>query len=207
MELGKRVASTSMQRLNRNMSTVATPAKLLREPDALPFSELDKLVPRILALRVRKHPAVLLRTESKLIKLISAGSPARLVREYDRLIARREQQRLSVVEQNELERLVAEFDAYHLQHVAWLYGTRRASPDERGGIGALTWIEKDGEWPVAVRRCAGQWPDSRMGGASIAGPGGLCGQFVLPRTHPAESRERADAAGESRVCVSRLQCL
>ena len=102
------------------MSTVATPAKLLRDLNALPFAELDKLVPRILALRVRKHPAVLSRTESKLIKLISAGPPARLVREYDGLIARRERQRLSAVEQNELERLVAEFDAYHLQYVAWL---------------------------------------------------------------------------------------
>ena len=102
------------------MSTVAMPAKLLRELEALPFAELDKLVPRILALRVSKHPGVLSRAESKLVKMLSAGPPARLVREYDRLIARRERQRLSVADQKKLERLVAEFDAYHLQHVAWL---------------------------------------------------------------------------------------
>ena len=42
------------------------------------------------------------------------------MREYDRLVARRERQRLSAPEQKKLDRLVAEFDAYHLQHVAWL---------------------------------------------------------------------------------------
>ena len=96
------------------------PAKLLRELESLPFAELDKLVPRILVLRARKHPAALSRPESQLVKKLSAGPPVRLVREYDRLIARRDRLGLSSSEKRQLERLVAEFDAYHLQHVAWL---------------------------------------------------------------------------------------
>ena len=102
------------------MSTVAMPAKLLRELEALPFAELEKLVPRILMLRARKHPGVLSQPESQLVKKLSAGSPARLVREYDRLMAVRDRKGLSAAEQKKLERLIAEFDAYHLQHVAWL---------------------------------------------------------------------------------------
>ena len=50
------------------MSTVAMPAKLLRELEALPFAELDKLVPRILVLRARKRPGVLSQPESQLVK-------------------------------------------------------------------------------------------------------------------------------------------
>ena len=102
------------------MSTVATPAKLLRQLAALPYAELDKLVPRILTLRVRKHPAVLTRAESRLLKKISAGPLARLVREYDRLIAKRERQGLVAAERKQLEGLVAEFDAFHLHYVGWL---------------------------------------------------------------------------------------
>ena len=98
------------------------PAKLLRELEALPFAELDKLVPRILMLRARKHPGVLSHPESHLVKKLSAGPPARLAREYDRLIAARDRKGLSAVEQKKLERLVAQFDVYHLQHVAWLTG-------------------------------------------------------------------------------------
>ena len=42
------------------------------------------------------------------------------MREYDRLMAVRDRKGLSAAEQRKLERLIAEFDAYHLQHVAWL---------------------------------------------------------------------------------------
>ena len=96
------------------------PAKLLRELEALPFAELDKLVPRILVMRARKHPGVLSQPESQLVKKLSAGPSARLVSKYDRLIAARDRKGLSTMEQKKLERLAAEFDAYHLQHVAWL---------------------------------------------------------------------------------------
>ena len=138
------------------MSTVATPAKLLRQLAALPYAELDKLVPRILTLRVQKHPAVLSRAESRLLKKISAAPPAKLVREYDRLIAKRELKGLVPAEQKQLERLVAEFDAYHLRHVCGLTELAAIRQTSVAAVVRSLGLGKTANGAVAARSCAGR---------------------------------------------------
>ena len=97
-----------------------TPTRLLEELDQWSLKDLNKLVPGILSLRARKQPNVVSRREAGLLKQITDGPPARVMREYDRLLAKREDQPLSQADEAKLEQIIGEIDQHQLQHLQWL---------------------------------------------------------------------------------------
>ncbi|HBJ83356.1 MAG TPA: hypothetical protein DDZ88_05675 [Verrucomicrobiales bacterium] len=97
-----------------------TPTRLLQELDQWSLRDLNKLVPGILSLRARKLPSVVSRSEASLLKRITAGPPARVMREHDRLLTRRAAQPLSQAEETRLEQIIDEIDRHHLLHLQWL---------------------------------------------------------------------------------------
>ena len=98
----------------------ASSSKILRELEALSFDALDKLMPKIEALRLKKHPQVLSSRETWLMNKVQSGPPARLVAEHRTLMERRDAGCLSAADRRRLPALVAQWDAHQAQHVQWL---------------------------------------------------------------------------------------
>ena len=98
----------------------SSPSKILRDLEALSFDALDKLMPKIDALRLKKHPKVLSPRETWLLTKIQAGPPLKLTDEYNALIARRDAGELSAADRKKMPLLVAQLDASQTQHLQWL---------------------------------------------------------------------------------------
>ncbi len=97
-----------------------TSAAILRDLEALPFDALNHLIPRIDALRLRKHPQVLSSRETWLLKRVQTGLPAALRQEHERLMNRRDEGTLAASDRKRLNALVAEIDAHQAKHLEWL---------------------------------------------------------------------------------------
>ena len=93
---------------------------ILRDLNALPFEALTHLMPRIEALRLRKHPQVLSARETWLLKRVQSGLPAGLRHEQERLSNDRDAGALSASDRKRLNALVAQIDAQQARHVGWL---------------------------------------------------------------------------------------
>jgi len=183
------------------MTTVAKPARLLKELAALPYEELDKLVPRILALRAQKHPAVLPHAEAALVKKISAGPPPKLVRDYERLMKKRKPQAPSAAERKQLDRLVAEFDAFHLRHLGWLTQLAAIRQSSVPAIVRAFGLKKPRHGAEQHGAAPGRRRPRHRTLRILPLPGELRGQFVLHRSHSSESRRGPHDTGESGVRV------
>ncbi len=99
---------------------MSKPANLLQELDQWSLKDLDKLVPRILAMRARKLPNVVSRSEAGLLKKITAGPPARIMKEYDRLTGLVEKGGLTKTDEHKLALIIGEIDKHNLLHLQWL---------------------------------------------------------------------------------------
>jgi hypothetical protein len=80
---------------------------------------LDRLVPKIIALRVRKHPLVVSRREEWLLKKIEAGVSSKWSEDYRQLIEKRRATRLTAGDRRRLEKLTAQLDQFQLQWLKW----------------------------------------------------------------------------------------
>ena len=94
--------------------------EILRELQALPFETLNHLMPRIDALRLRKHPQVLPARETWLLKRVQSGLPATLRQEHERMASRRDAGTLTATDRKRLNALAAEIDAHQARHLEWL---------------------------------------------------------------------------------------
>ncbi len=93
------------------------PSRLLRELASLPWESLDRLMPKIEALRLRKHPSVLPSREASLLKQVQRGLPARLRNELASLNARKDNGSLTSEDRKRLSSLVSEIDSHQARHV------------------------------------------------------------------------------------------
>lgn len=97
-----------------------TKVAILHELEAMPFEVLNKLMPKIEALRLAKHPNVLSPRETWLLKKVQTGLPARLRREHDRLAARCDAGELTAADRKRAVALTAEMDAHQARHLEWM---------------------------------------------------------------------------------------
>jgi len=93
------------------------PSRLLRELASLPWESLDRLMPKIEALRLRKHPSVLPSREASLLKQVQRGLPARLRNELASLSARKDSGSLTSEDRKRLSGLASEIDSHQARHV------------------------------------------------------------------------------------------
>lgn len=98
----------------------ARASTILLELEALPFAALNKLMPKIEALRLAKHPQVLSARETWLLKKLQSGLPARLRSEHERLNNQRDAGKLTAADRKRAVALAAEIDAHQSQHLQWL---------------------------------------------------------------------------------------
>lgn len=90
---------------------------LLSQLDSLSFASLEKLMPRIAALRAKKHPLVMSKREMWLKKKVEGGLPAAEWAGYCGLVEKRDAKGLTSKEQ---QRLLALSDALEQHRVEWL---------------------------------------------------------------------------------------
>jgi hypothetical protein len=74
-------------------------------------------MPKIEALRLRKHPGVLPSREASLLKQVQRGLPARLRNELASLNARKDNGSLTSEDRKRLSSLVSEIDSHQARHV------------------------------------------------------------------------------------------
>jgi len=98
----------------------ASSADILRDLQSLPFETLNLLMPRIEALRLRKHPQVLPARATWLLKRVQSGLPVTLRHEYERLVARRDAGTLTAIDRKRLHALASDIDAHQAKHLEWL---------------------------------------------------------------------------------------
>ena len=108
----------------RAMSATASatnrrPERILHELEALPFAALDRLLPRIMALRLKKHPRVMSPREEWHQKRIEAGLPKTVWAAYARLIAKRRAKDLTAREQLRVAGLVEKMETFNVQWLTW----------------------------------------------------------------------------------------
>ena len=111
--------------------SASVPARLLRDLAGLSLEALDSLVPKIQALRLRKHPQVLPSREAALLKRIQRGLPARLRQEQEAINARKDEGALTPADMKRIPLLVAEIDVWQTRHMESLIALatlRRTSP-------------------------------------------------------------------------------
>lgn len=111
----------------------SVPARLLRELAGLSLEALDTLIPKIQALRLRKHPQVLPSREAALLKRVQRGLPARLRQEHAAINARKDDGSLTPADMKRIPLLVAEIDACqarHMEALIALAAMRRTTPRE-----------------------------------------------------------------------------
>ena len=94
-----------------------SPNRILRDLEKLPFTTLDRLLPKIAALRASKHPLVMTRREVFLQKKIEAGLPQTLWSDYANLLRKRHEQGLTSREQARIERLSERIEGFNVE---WL---------------------------------------------------------------------------------------
>ncbi len=95
-------------------------ATLLKEISKLPYALLDKLVPRIVTLRARKHPLAPPARESRLVEKITRGVPPDLQAEYRSLIEKRRAHGLTAREQQRCIEVADALEAFSVQWLRWL---------------------------------------------------------------------------------------
>ena len=125
---------------HRTMTAALVAAKqssastILHELEAMPFEVLNKLMPKIEALRLAKHPNVLSPRETWLLKKVQAGLPARLRSEHDWLAARYDAGELTAADRKRAVALTAEIDAHQAWRTGWIE-PGSGDEDYRGGRG------------------------------------------------------------------------
>lgn len=91
----------------------------MQELESLPFSSLEKLVPKIMALRLKKHPQVMSKREGWLQKRLEAGVPTTLLASYAQLTEKRRAMGLTEREQRKVEDLVEKLEAFNAEWMTW----------------------------------------------------------------------------------------
>ena len=117
-------------------ATAAAPrpsaSRILSDLEALPFAKLERLMPRIAALRLKKHPQVMSKREEWLQRRIESGLPHALWTGYAQLVEKRRVRRLTTREQQRIEKLAEKIESYNAGWLRWaveLAGIRRMSLD------------------------------------------------------------------------------
>ena len=109
------------------------PAHIMQELESLPFSSLDKLVPKIIALRLMKHPQVMSKREGWLQKRVEAGAPRAMTAAFAQLIEKRRTSGLAERERRRVEELVERMEAFNVKWLGWareLAEIRRTSVEQ-----------------------------------------------------------------------------
>lgn len=117
------------------MSTVqivaqVSPDKLLEAIRQMDMAELDRLVPRVIALRAQRRAPSLPQRESELLTKISQGLPTNVQTRLNELIAKRQSETLTPDEHKELLRLIErseEVEATRVEALAQLARMRGVS--------------------------------------------------------------------------------
>ena len=101
------------------VATRSSPARILQELEALPFASLNKLVPRIMALRLKKHPEVMSKREGWLQRKLELGASTTMTSAYAELIEKRRIHGLTPGEQRRVEALVEKMEAFNVEWLEW----------------------------------------------------------------------------------------
>lgn len=97
------------------MSTVqivaqVSPDKLLEAIRQMDLAELDRLVPRVIALQAQRRAPGLPQCESELLARINQGLPTNVRTRLNELIAKRQSEALTADEHKELLRLIGQLE-------------------------------------------------------------------------------------------------
>lgn len=112
-------------------NTVIQPEQVLTEIEQLSASQLDWLLPKIVALRATRKGGALPADETRLLLEIQAAIPPDITQRYHQLIALREQGELNSDQSQELATLTQAYERLalmRLQRIADLAELRRTTP-------------------------------------------------------------------------------
>jgi len=101
------------------LATRPSSRRIMQELESLPFSSLEKLVPKIMALRLKKHPQVMSKREEWLQKRLEAGVPTSMTASYAQLTEKRRAKGLTQREQRKVEDLVEKLEAFNAEWMTW----------------------------------------------------------------------------------------
>jgi hypothetical protein len=93
---------------------------ILKQFQKLPFAEAERLMPRLLASKVRKRPGSPGTKESRLLAKITAGAPAPMLRTSQELILKRRASGLTPAEEQRLHRCTAALESFNVQWLGWV---------------------------------------------------------------------------------------